>query len=43
MKFGEKMSMIGGFEKVTFFETTKVQYSKFKRIDFFSSIPVQMS
>ena len=29
--FGEKMFRIGGFEKLTFFETTKFQYSKFKK------------
>ena len=29
--FGEKMLRIGGFEKFTFFETTKLQYSKFKK------------
>ena len=33
--FGEKMFRIGGFEKLTFFETIKFQYSKFKKFSFF--------
>ena len=33
--FGEKMFRIGGFEKLTFFQTTKFQYSKFKKIEIF--------
>ena len=29
--FGEKVFRIGGFEKLTFFETTKFLYSRFKK------------
>ena len=40
--FGEKMFRIGGFEKLTFFETTKFQYLKYKKIWLFSFIPAEM-
>ena len=33
--FGEKMFRIGGFEKLTFFEITKFQYSKLKENEIF--------
>ena len=37
------MFRIGEFEKLTFFETTKFQYQKIKRIKCFRFIPVQIS
>ena len=37
------MFRIGGFEKLTFFETTKFQYSKYKKIEMFWLSPVHMS
>ena len=35
--FGEKMFRIGGFEKLTFFETIKFQYSKIRKNSIFFS------
>ena len=39
--FGEKILRIGGFEKMTFFESTKSQIQKFKNV-IFSFIPIQI-
>ena len=39
----DKILKIGGFEKLTFFEATKFQYSEFSKLKFFFSlIPAEM-